>query len=300
MGSIRIPASYCGVVGYKPTYGLVSRFGELPPTSSTVDHLGPLAKDVTDAATLLTVLAGPDSRDPTSIPCTPRDYAADLDRSIEGLHVGVPRNFFPDHAAPEVQAAVMRAIDMLVSLGAEVHEVRIPSLQHMPLMSGANWNESRSYLLQFARLGPSAFADQTIWERQIVGQFLRAADLAKLMQLRSLIRREFLAVMETVDVVATATTPSAAFPIDPHGLLAGAKPGENHVDITNLLTYPYNLVGMPAISLPCGFTPEGLPVGLMLAGRHWEDDVVLRTAYAYERVTAWAYAIPPFCSAETV
>jgi aspartyl-tRNA(Asn)/glutamyl-tRNA(Gln) amidotransferase subunit A len=290
MGSIRMPSSYCGFVGFKPTYGLVSRFGELPPTSSSSDHLGPIAKDVTDAALMLAVLAGPDPKDPTSAPSNPKDYVADLHAGVAGLRVGVPQNFFFDQTYPEIKDLVLKAIDQLRALGAEVREVTIPSLQYMPIVGAATVAESRAFLLPFARRGPQAFHDESIWERTIVGEFVRAADTLKASRLRNLMRQDFLRVMQDVDLLAMPTTISPAFPIR----FAGATPGgfaDPNAGAT-MLTYPFNLMGMPAISVPCGFTSEGLPAGLMLAGRHWEDDVVLRAAYAYEQAATGGYTIP--------
>lgn len=297
MGSIRTPSSYCGVIGLKPTYGLVSRFGELPPTSSTSDHLGPIAKDVRDAAILLNALAGHDPKDPTSIPSAPKDYTEGIDRGVAGLRVGVPQDFFFEEASPEVQHLVRQAIDVFGSLGAEIRAVRLPSVHYMPLVVAATSSESNAFLLPFALRGPQQFADQTIWERVIVGQLVRTADMLKAARLRSRIRQEFAAAMEEADILATPTNVTPAFPIDVGGTLPGGKP-QGNLAITTTLTSPLNLVGMPALSVPCGFTSDGLPVGLMLAGRHWEDEIVLRAAHSYERAATGGYAIPPIAQAQ--
>lgn len=286
-GSIRIPASYCGVVGLKPTYGLVSRFGELPSTSSTTDHLGPIAKDVRDTAVMLNLLAGYDPQDPTSIRSQQRDYTAHLDQGVAGLRVGVPQSYFFEQATPEVRGMVTRAVETLGSLGAEVREVRVPSLQHMPLADSAWVNEARPFLLPYALRGREVFADQSIWDRLMLWEFVRAADLVRAARLRSVICREFQEAMQQVDLLAMPTAMTTAFPID------DAQPGTYPANTTTILAAPFNLVGMPTISVPCGRTPEGLPVGLMLAGRHWEDEVVLRAAYAYEQATTGGYAAPP-------
>jgi len=288
-GSIRNPASFCGIVGLKPTYGLVSRFGELPATSADTDHLGPLAKDVMDAALLLNVLAGYDPQDPTSIPSAETDYTAGLGRGVSGLRVGVPQDFFFEQATPEVRELVGKAIDTLRSRGAEVRDVRIPSLAYMSLADAAWVNEARTFLLPFVPRGPGAFADRSIWDRLVLGEFVRTADTLKAMRLRNLIRREFLAVTEEVDLLAMPTNATPAFPIE----AAGADRDRTLTSTSVLLTAPLNLVGMPAISVPCGFSADGLPIGLMLAGRHWEDEVVLRAAYAYEQAATGGYATPP-------
>jgi aspartyl-tRNA(Asn)/glutamyl-tRNA(Gln) amidotransferase subunit A len=291
MGSIRTPASYCGVVGFKPTYGLVSRFGQLPPTSATSDHLGPIAKDAWDAAILLGAIAGHDANDPTSIPSTPQDYAAEIGRDIAGLRIGVPVNYFFETAQPDIGQLVHQGIRTLASLGAEIHEVHIPWVEKISLVSGAQGNESNAFLLEHARLGPQGFADRTIWERIIAGQFVRRADANKAARLRSLIRREFANVLQEVDVIVTPTNTTPAFAIDVEGKLPGGKPGGD-LAITNTLTSPFNFTGMPAISVPCGFTAEGLPVGMTISGRHWEDDVVLCAAHAFQQATG-GYQPPP-------
>ncbi|MBI4491524.1 MAG: amidase [Chloroflexi bacterium] len=291
-GSIRTPASFCGVVGFKPTFGLVSRFGELPPTSAITDHLGPIARDVADAAVLLDALAGYDPRDPTAMPSTRKDYRRELERGVVGLRVGVPQNFFFERASQEVREVVTRAIGTLGSLGAQLREVRIPSLQHMHLVEPATWNESRIYLLPLVRRGPTAFTDQSIWERLVLAQLTSGIELMQAARLRNLIRQEFLAALAEVDVLAMPTNTSVAYPIAERGALAGGMPRSHPANATQL-TFPFNVTGLPALSVPCGFTQEGLPVGLMLAGRHWEDEVVLRAAYAYEQAATGGYAVPP-------
>ncbi|HZT07733.1 MAG TPA: amidase [Chloroflexota bacterium] len=291
MGSIRTPASYCGVVGFKPTYGLVSRFGQLPPTSSTSDHVGPITKDVRDAAILLGAIAGYDANDPTSIQSASVDYHAEVGRPLSGLRVGVPVSYFFENAEPEIQALVHEGVRQLASIGGEVHEIHIPWVEKIGLVSAAQGNESNAFLLQYARLGPQAFADRTIWERVIAGQFVRRADAAQAGRLRSLIRREFANVLQEVDVIVTPTNPTPAFLIDVTGDLPGGKPGGN-LAITNALTSPFNFTGMPAVSVPCGFTADGLPVGMTISGRHWEDALVLRAAHQYQVATG-GYRSPP-------
>lgn len=200
MGSIRTPSSYCGVVGFKPTYGLVSRFGQLPPTSSTSDHLGPIAKCVLDAAVLLTALAGHDPKDPTSLPSTPRRYEEGIEQGIRGLRVGVLREFFLEQATPEIQSLVEKAVEALAALGAEVRDIRVPWVDKISLVSAAQGNESNLFLLGFARQGPQGFTDRTIWERVIAGQFVGRADGLRASQVRNRICREFAAVMQEVDL----------------------------------------------------------------------------------------------------
>lgn len=284
-GSVRIPAAFCGIVGLKPTQGLVSRFGQLPATSADSDHVGPLAKDVTDAALLLNVLAGHDPRDPTSRRFVTKDYSAGLDAGIRRLRIGVPQKFFFDQAAPEVAAIVRQAVEQLEGLGAEIRAVEFPSLQHVSF-AATGASEATAYLMPLVLRGRSAFTDESLWQRLVVGQFARGEDLKQGARVRSLISGEFRAAMEQVDLLAVPTMTTAAPTIeealDPGGAQA-----------LTLLTTPFNLTGIPTVSLPCGFTAEGLPVGLSLAGRHGEDDVVLRAAYAYEQATSGGYVAPP-------
>jgi aspartyl-tRNA(Asn)/glutamyl-tRNA(Gln) amidotransferase subunit A len=178
---------------------------------------------------------------------------------------------------------VHRAIRTLQSLGAELRDVRIPSLQYMPLVDAAWVTEARPYLLPFALQGPKAFADEAIFDRIILAEFVRAHDTYKAVRLRSLICREFRDVMAEVDLLAMPTSVDPPFPID-----APAVGGA-----TTALTAPLNLTGAPTISVPCGWTAGGLPVGLALAGRHWHDEVVLRAAYAYEQAATGGYRPAP-------
>jgi aspartyl-tRNA(Asn)/glutamyl-tRNA(Gln) amidotransferase subunit A len=288
-GSVRNPASFCGIVGLKPTYGLVSRFGELPASSANTDHLGPLTKDVTDAALMLNVLAGYDPQDPTSIRSEPKDYIAGLGQGVKGLRIGVVRNFFFEQATEEVRKSVDQAIGVLGSLGAEVRDIEIPSLQYMPLADPAWVNELRTYLLPFLRQGRKAFADPAIWDRVILNEFVRSADTQKALRLRSLILHEFQEAFEQVDLLAMPTNMTPAFPIENSEAQRAATLASTSVT----LTAPYNLTGHPAISVPCGFSADGLPTALGLAGRHWEDDLVLRAAYAYEQAATGGYAPAP-------
>jgi len=288
-GSVRNPASFCGIVGHKPTYGLVSRFGELPASSSNTDHLGPLAKDVTDTALMLNVMAGYDPQDPTSLHSQPTDYLAGLNSGVKGLRIGVVRNFFFEQATDEVCRTVDAAIGVLASLGAEVRDVEIPSLQYMTLAEPAWVNELRTYLLPFLPQGRSAFADPAIWDRVVLNELVRAADTQKALRLRGRILREFQEMFKQVDLLAMPVNMTPAFPIHDSEAQRAATLASTSVT----LTAPYNLTGHPAISVPCGFSADGLPIALGLAGRHWEDALVLRAAYAYEQAATGGYAPSP-------
>ncbi len=300
MGSIRTPAAYCGVVGVKATYGLVSRFGELPPTSSWMDHVGPIAKDVRDAAILLQALAGFDPRDPTSIAGPPVDYGREIDRGVAGLRVGVPHTFFYDETVPPVAEGVGAAVRLLEGLGAEVRDVEIPSLEHVHLLAAATQTETQAFLLPFALEQGEGFASQDIRYRVLAAEFVRAADRLKALRLRNRIRREFQEAMQEVDLLVTPTNSSAAYPIDAPRVVLGR--GDRVVDlqspggqnrVTTRLTFPLNAVGLPAITVPCGFVAEGLPYGVQLIARRWREDQLFRAAHAYESASGNGYRLPP-------
>jgi aspartyl-tRNA(Asn)/glutamyl-tRNA(Gln) amidotransferase subunit A len=288
-GSVRNPASFCGIVGHKPTYGRVSRFGELPASSANTDHLGPLTKDVTDAALMMNALAGYDPQDPNSVRSLEEDFTAGLADGVQGLRIGVVRNFFFEQATEEVCQAVDRAIGVLGSLGAEIREVAVPSLEHMALADPAWVNELRTYLVPFLSQGRSAFADPAIWDRVVLHELTRTADTLQALRLRSRILREFQAVFAEVDLLAMPTNMTPAFPIEN----SEAQRSTTLASTSVTLTAPYNLTGHPAISVPCGFSADGLPIALGLAGRHWEDALVLRAAYAYEQAATGGYAPAP-------
>jgi len=288
-GSVRNPASFCGIVGHKPTYGLVSRFGELPASSANTDHLGPLTRDVTDAALMLNVMAGYDPQDPNSIHSDPKDYTATLGMGVKGLRVGVVRDFFFEQADEEVRQSVETAVGVLRSLGAEVRDVKIPSLQYMSLTDPAWVNELRTYLLPFLPKGRKAFADPAVWDRVILNEFVRTADTLKALRLRSLILSEFQETFGQVDVLAMPTNMTPAFPIEN----SEDRRAPTLASTAVTLTAPYNLTGHPCVSVPCGFSADGLPIALSLAGRHWEDARVLQAAFAYEQAATGGYAPAP-------
>lgn len=189
------------------------------------------------------------------------------------------REYFFDQASPEVGQIVEKAIAVLTTLGADVREVRIPPLQYMPLAEPAWVNELRTYLLPFLPRGRAVFADQAIWDRVVLNELVRAADMQKALRLRNLMIREFQQVFEQVGLLATPTNMTPAFPIEGSDRQREASLASTAVT----LTAPYNLTGHPVISVPCGLSADGLPVALSLAGRHWEDECVLRAAHAYEQ-----------------
>ncbi|OQA47180.1 MAG: Glutamyl-tRNA(Gln) amidotransferase subunit A [Chloroflexi bacterium ADurb.Bin325] len=302
-GSVRQPAGFCGVVGLKPTYGRVSRYG-LVAYASSLDQIGPLARDVTDAAELLGVLAGHDPLDSTSVPAAVPAYAQMLDRPVRGLRVGVPREYFAPGMQPEVEAAVRAAIQVLADLGAEVREIGLPHTDlALPVYYLIAAAEASANLARFdgIRYGLSAAAE-SLWEtyretrgqgfgpevkrRIMLGAYALSAGYydayyLKAQQVRTLIRADFDAALAEVDVIACPTGPTTAFRI-----------GEKMADplsmyLTDILTLSANLAGLPAISLPCGFDGAGLPIGLQLMAGAFQEPLLLAAAFAYEQAAGW-------------
>lgn len=285
-GSVRIPASCCGVVGLKPTYGRVSRFGILPHTWS-LDHAGPLTRTVEDAAIVLQAIAGKDANDPTSSDAPVTDYTALLDRGVKGMRLGVPREYFFEDIQPGVKAAVEKALEDLSSLGAELEEVSIPHMRYGPaailtieLASASAWHER--YLRD-----PEKRARYTPEVRLLLdaGRFLFAGDLLKAQRVRNVLSQEIRDAFRKVDALVTPTLPLVAWPVD-HAKVQLGDREEYALQVCWRYTYPFNLTGLPAISVPCGFS-EGMPVGLQIVGRPFDEAGVLRVAAAYERATPW-------------
>ena len=295
-GSVRIPASLCGVVGLKPTFGRVSRHG-IVPHSWSLDHPGTLSRSVEDVALALQVLAGYDPRDPACQDQPVADYTSWLGAGVRGLRVGVIDNHFMDRNTPAVQAAVEARLDALGRDGATV------SHHTMPLLA---WGLGAIFAIELASSG--AYHDRWIAEgrsagyqpdvRALVemGRFVTAVDYLKAEQVRSLLCEEFRRLFDRVDVIVGPTEPLTAW-----------RPGQQSVDIGSRaesalaaswrLTYPYNLTGLPAISVPCGFDDEGLPIGLQIAARPFEETTLLRCAAAVERSIGPATRRPPLAAA---
>ena len=283
-GSIRIPAGLCGIVGMKPTYGLVSRAGALP-LSWSLDHVGPLARSVADCAIVLQAIAGPDSRDPSTAPGPVPDLGRDLEAGVRGLRLGVPSSYYFDVIDPRVAETVSAAIRELETLGATIVEVSLPHVAHaqpagITIMGaeGASWHGGR--LERDARdYGPDVLL------RFRVGAVTSATDYLKAQKMRTLLQADFAAAFRVADAIVTPTVPTVAPLIGRtferlEGLDMPAR------GMINRLTVPANLTGMPAASVPCGFT-DGLPVGLQVMGPAFSDPLVLRVARAYEWATDW-------------
>ena len=278
-GSIREPAALCGCVGLKPTYGRVSSRGVIP-LSTSLDHVGPLAASVEDAAIVLQAIAGYDPGDITSTEAPVADYVSVLKEDATGLRVGVPRAYFFDDLDPEVASAMEHALMGIATLVAHVKEVRLEVPTNRTLQAA----ESYAYHAEDVAKHPEMYQPETL-RRIRTGERVTAAEYMQRRRELEFARRNIGDVFAEVDVLVTPTTPIPAPLIselrdDPEAL----RPAELKL-LRN--TRPFNVWGLPAISVPCGFTQSGLPIGLQIAGPHWREDLVLRFAYTYERATAW-------------
>ena len=276
-GSIRGPASFCGIVGLKPTYGRASRAGVLT-LSWTLDHTGPMARTVEDCAYLLQAMAGHDAADPASSHAPVDDYLAALGGDVRGVRIGVPRNYFFEGVDPEIERAFEAALGTLRGLGAEVRDVQIPSLAGTHSFLLIMIAEAFAYHERDLREHPELYGD-VLRERLLAGALVTASEYTQAQRIRARICAETAAVLRGVDVLATPTTPKPATPF------ALATDPEFGFPRSNMP--PFNITGMPALALPCGFSSSGLPLSLQLAGRPFEEATVLRVGHAYEQATPW-------------
>jgi aspartyl-tRNA(Asn)/glutamyl-tRNA(Gln) amidotransferase subunit A len=303
-GSVRQPASFCGIVGVKPTYGRVSRYG-LAAYASSLDQIGPFAKDVTDAAILLGAVAGHDRRDSTSVDVPVPDYLnLSLNLNLKGLRVGVPKEYFIEGIQPEVEAAVRAAIATLQDLGAEVREISLPHtdlalpVYYLIAPAEASANLARYDGIRYGLSEPG----ESLWEtyrrtrgegfgpevkrRIMLGAYALSAGYydayyLKAQQVRTLIKQDFDLALAEVDVIACPTSPTTAFRI-------GEKADDPlSMYLADIFTLSLNLAGICGLSLPCGFDRAGLPVGLQLIAGAFAEETILGAAFAYEQATAW-------------
>ncbi len=278
-GSIREPAALCGCVGIKPTYGRVSCRGVIP-LSWSLDHIGPLAASVGDAATVLQAIAGYDALDIFSVDVAVSDYVSGIGEGAKALRVGVPRQHFFDDLHDEVRSAVEQALVVIRTLVASVLELNI----EVPTNRNVQAPESYAYHAENIARAPELYQPETL-RRIRTGEKISAAEYIQGRHEQERERRRALQFFSDVDLLITPTTPIPAPAIadlrkNPEAL----RPAEL-VLLRN--TRPFNVWGLPTISVPCGFTKSGLPIGLQIAGSHWREDLVLRLAYAYEQNTEW-------------
>ena len=280
-GSIRGPASLCGIVGLKPTYGRVSRFGVVT-LSWSQDHAGPMTRTVEDTAFMLQAIAGHDPRDPTSSRAPVPDYSRSLREDIRGVRIGLPRHYFFDDdpgVNREVVARVEQAVSVLEELGAHVEEVTLPSLDYVRAANSVIMvSEAFAYHEPNLKTRPQEFG-QIVRGRFRIGGLMSASDYLQAQRVRTWARRDFAEVMQTVDflVTPTMTQPAPAFEgYDPISTARGKS-----------FTAPFNVTGLPAISVPCGFTEDGLPIGMQIAGKPFDEPGVIQAAYTYQQYAGW-------------
>lgn len=282
-GSIRGPASFCGIVGLKPTYGRCSRAGVLT-LSWSLDHTGPMARTVEDCAYLLQPLAGHDPLDPASSHAPVADYVAALAEPMRGVRIGVVRDYFLDGADSEVVGAFDASLAVLKGLGAVVTEVTIPHIWDAPSFMVIMASEAFSYHERDLRERPEKYGD-LLRERLMSGGLYTSAEYVQAQRLRERLRQSMLDVLQTVDLFATPTSPKPAPTFEQMYDLSVGFPRSN--------TPPFNVSGLPTLALPNGFSTSGLPISLQLTGRPFDEATVLRVGHVYERATDWHTRRPP-------
>jgi aspartyl-tRNA(Asn)/glutamyl-tRNA(Gln) amidotransferase subunit A len=299
-GSIRQPAAFCGVVGLLPTYGRVSRYG-LIAFASSLDHVGPLTRTVKDSATLLEVIAGRDPHDSTSADVPVGKYAAECGREIKGLRIGIPKEYFGEGLDPEIRQAIERRIDGLRSAGCEIVNVSLPHTEYavpvyyLVATAEASANLARFDGVRYTTRSPQAKTLSDMYRRSrdegfgaevkrriLLGTYALSAGYydayyLKAQQVRTLLTRDFQNAFTSVDAIVTPVTPTTAFRL-----------GEKTDDpmamyLSDIYTVTANLVGVPGISLPCGNSSEGLPIGIQILGKHFDEATIIRLAHAMEQ-----------------
>ena len=290
-GSIRIPAALCGIVGLKPTYGRVSRHG-LTPLAWSMDHPGPMVRTVEDAAITMNVIAGHDPNDVASANLPVPDYTAALTGEIRGLRVGVPRQYMEAPLDPEVRQAVNGALEQMETMGAEVVEVEFPEFNDAAAISTTMLMAEATACFRDLLASDGSRLYEPVRLRLEAGLFISAADYLRAQQGRAVFDLAARRLLEDVDLLAGPTEPVTAPPLLQQQVLAGEQEIGTVAALTQY-TRPYNITGFPAISVPCGFSTDGMPIGLQLAGRPFDEETVLRAAHAYEQSTDWHSRRPP-------
>ena len=303
-GSVRQPAACCGVVGMKPTYGRVSRFG-LVAFASSLDQIGPITKDVTDCALLMNAINGHDPNDSTSVDVEVPNYKRSLVNDVRGMRLGIPKEYFVEGMDRDVERAVWEAIKLLEKGGASIKEVSLPHTEYavatyyIICTAEASSNLARydgvkyghraggydGLIDMYAKTRAEGFGPE-VKRRVMLGTYVLSAGYydayyRKAQQVRTLIKGDFDRAFEEYDALITPTSPTPAF-------LIGEKVKDPlQMYLSDIFTIPVNLAGIPAISIPCGFSCEGLPIGLQIIGKHFDEEKILRVAYTYEQRTDW-------------
>lgn len=290
-GSIRIPAALCGTVGLKPTFGRVSKAGVLP-LSWSMDHAGPLTRTVEDAAIFLAAIAGYDPSDTTSADVPVADYRAALGAGVRGMRLGVPRDFFFAQLDPDVRRAVEEAVAVFRLLGVAADDAALPHMAYAPTVVPLTiQSEAAAYHEHWLRTRPQDYGAD-VRRRLEVGRTALATDYINAQRVRSMIKADFDQALDLFDGLIVPTIPTVAVPIgedrvEVDGQIFGVRPTYTR------FTSPINLTGLPAISIPCGFSAGGLPIGFQLVGRAFDETTLLSLAHAYEQATEWHDRRPP-------
>ena len=315
-GSIRQPASFCGVVGVKPTYGRVSRYG-LIAFASSLDQIGPITQDVADAALLLKIIAGYDEMDSTSVDTPVPDYSKALQKDVKGLKIGVPEEFFIEGLDPEVKAATLEAIEVLKKQGATFLDISLPHTKYSiatyyiiataeassnlarydgvqsGLRSIPEKSRKSSLVDMFEETRDNGFGNE-VKRRVMLGTYALSsgyydAYYLRGQKVRTLIKNDFDKVFEECDAILTPTSPTTAFKI-------GEKSDPLSMYLSDIFTISANLSGIPAMSIPCGLSKEGLPIGLQIMTKPFDEEMMLRIAFNYEQNTDWHKQLAPIAN----
>ncbi len=290
-GSIRIPAALCGIVGLKPTYGRVSRHG-LTPLAWSMDHPGPMVRTVEDAAIAMNVIAGHDPQDVASVNLPVPDYTAALTGDIQGLRIGVPRQYLEAPLDPEVRRHFDDSMKQLETLGADVQEVDFPEFNDAAAISTTMLMAEATACFRDLLASDGSRMYEPVRLRLEAGLFISAADYLRAQQGRAVFDHAARRLLDDVDLLAGPTEPVTAPPLLQQQVLAGEVEIGTVAALTQY-TRPYNITGFPAISVPCGISVDGMPIGLQLAGRPFDEETVLRAAQAFEQSTDWHTRRPP-------
>jgi len=283
-GSIRMPAAYCGIVGLKPTYGRVSTRGVIPLAWS-LDHMGPMTRTAMDAALMLHVIAGYDPEDTNSTDTPVQDYAAGLESKTSSLRIGIPRAHFYEGLHPEIQSAMDTALSVLERLTSSQHEIEIPAAHEMALTALLILKaEAYAYHREYVTKSPDLYQPETL-KRIRAGAEISAAEYVNARRQLDQSRRATSKIFDTLDLVVTPTTPIP--PLTVSELLADPDQIRAKEVLAAPNTRPFNLLGLPTVSIPCGFTSKGLPMGMQISGPPGGEATVLRLAHAYEQATEW-------------
>ena len=285
-GSVRLPGSFCGVVGLKQTYGRVSQRGVMV-TSFNGDHIGPMTRSVSDSALMLQVLAGNDPLDPSTVPVAVPDYNSYLGKEIKGLKMGIPSNHFFDMLDGDVETAVRESIAALEELGADLQEVNLPAMEYIGAMRISAMADGFVTHEPFLKNHREAYGPDVFY-RTVPGQFVLGKDYSKSLKVQRIIQEEYLRVMQQVDFLVTPTAPVPAPRIDAKYININ---GENHrvrgagSGFISRNTSPFNAVGLPAISVPCGINQAGLPIGVQFISGPFKEGLLFQVADSYEKVS---------------